>query len=110
LYAGNYWIGAPLLLVLVLCMLPQSYTAAADGLYIRAGLVQRFIPYGVITFVGPCSGGRNLALALDGVRLRYGLNSEVRIAPRDAVGFMAEVAGRTPHLVQQGHDWVLELL
>lgn len=107
LFAGNYWIGGPLLLVFALCLLPQTYELAADGVDIRAGLVRRFIPYNVITFVGPCGGGRNLALTTDGVCLRYGLKSEVRIAPADAAGFMAAVASRSPHLVKRGHDLAL---
>ena len=109
LFVGNYWVGGPLLLVFALCVLPQTYVLAADGVHIRAGLVRRFIPYNVITFVGPCGGGRNLALTLDGVCLRYGLNSEIRIAPADAEGFMTDVANRSPHLVKRGHDLVLAL-
>jgi hypothetical protein len=109
LFTGKYWIGGPLLLVFTLCALPQTYLLAADGVYIRAGLVRRFIPYNVITFVGPCGGGRNLAMTLDGVCVRYGLNSEVRIAPADAAGFIADVAHRSPHLEKRGHDLVLTL-
>jgi hypothetical protein len=109
LFTGNYWVGAPLLLVFVLCSLPQSYLVAADGVHIRAGVVRRFIPYNVITFVGPCGGGRNLALTIDGVCLRYGLSSEIRIAPADAAGFISGVASRSPHLVKRGHDLVLAL-
>jgi hypothetical protein len=77
--------------------------------HVRAGLVRRYIPYNVITFVGPCGGGQNLALTLDGVCLRYGLNSEIRIAPADAPGFIADVASRTPHLVKRGTNLVLTL-
>jgi Bacterial PH domain len=109
LFTGNYWIGGPLLLVFTLCVLPQTYQVASDGVHIRAGLVRRFIPYSVITFVGPCGGGQNLALTLDGVCLRYGLNSEIRIAPADAPGFIADVASRTPHLVKRGTNLVLTL-
>ncbi len=109
LFTGNYWVGAPLFLVFALCVIPQTYLLEADGVYIRAGLVRRYIPYGVITFVGPCGGGRNLALTLDGVCLRYGLNSEIRIAPADAPAFIADVAARSPHLVKRGADLVLTL-
>ena len=105
--SGSYWMAAPLAIIFVLCMLPQTYQLAPDGVYVNAGLVRRFIPYAVITFVGPCSGGRNLALALDGVCLKYGLNSEIRIAPTNAPGFIQDVASRSPHLVKRGHDLVL---
>jgi hypothetical protein len=107
--AGKYWIGGPLLLLLTLCALPQTYLLAADGVYIHAGLVRRFIPYNVITFVGPCGGATSLALTLDGVRLRYGLNSEIRIAPSDAGAFIEDVANRSPHLTKKGQDLVLSL-
>ncbi len=109
LYNGLYWIGAPLLLVFALCSWPQTYEVAADGVHIRAGLVRRFVPYGVITFVGPCGGARNLALTVSGVCLRYGLNSEICIAPADAPAFIADVASRSPHLVKRGPDLVLSL-
>ena len=107
LFAGKYWIGGPLLLIFALCVMPQSYDVAGDGVYIRAGLVRRFIPYEVITFVGPCGGGCNLALTLDGVCLRYGLNSEIRIAPAEAAAFIADVAKRSPHLVRRGQALAL---
>lgn len=107
--AGTYWMGAPLAVIFVLCMLPQTYLLATDGVYVNAGLVRRYIPYNVITFVGPCSGGRNLALALDGVCLRYGLNSEIRISPANRPAFIQDVATRSPHLVKRGQDLVLSL-
>lgn len=108
-WAGNYWMAVPFAIAFTLWLLPQRYSVAADGVYVRAGLVQRFIPYNVITFVGPCSGGCNLALAMDGVCLRYGLNSEIRIAPANAGAFISDVANRSPHLVKRGHDLVLSL-
>lgn len=107
LFAGKYWIGGPMLPIFALCVWPQRFETVGDGVRIRAGLVHRFIPFEVITFVGPCAGGRNLALTLDGVCIRYGLNSEVRIAPADADAFVADVAKRSPHLVKRGHDLVL---
>jgi hypothetical protein len=109
LWTGNYWVGGPLLVVFALCMLPQRYEVASGGVHIRAGLVRRFIPYNVITFVGPCGGGRNLALTLDGVCLRYGLNSEIRIAPAQADAFIADVANRSPHLTKRGQSLVLSM-
>ncbi len=108
-WAGNYWMAVPFALAFALWLLPQSYYVAADGVYVRAGLVQRFVPYNVITFVGPCSGGCNLALAMDGVCVRYGLNSEIRIAPEQADAFISAVGTRSPHLVKRGHDLVLAL-
>ena len=107
--AGTYWMGAPLAIIFALCIMPHTYQLAPDGVYVNAGLVRRFIPYSVITFVGPCTGGRNLALTLDGVCLKYGLNSELRIAPANAPAFIQDVARRSPHLVKRGHDLVLSL-
>jgi hypothetical protein len=109
LAAGNYWIGGPMLLIFALCVYPQTYETTPEGLRIRAGLVRRWIPYDAITFVGPCGGGRNLALALDGVSIQYGPHSEVRIAPADAAAFVADVARRAPHLVRRGHNLVTVL-
>jgi hypothetical protein len=107
LFAGKYYIGGPMLPVFALCLWPQRFETAGDGLRIRAGLVHQYIPFEVITFVGPCTGGRNLAMTMDGVCIRYGLNSEVRIAPTDADAFIKDVASRSPHLVKRGQDLVL---
>jgi hypothetical protein len=107
LAAGQYWIGGPMLPIFALWLMPQRFETSGDGVRIRAGLVHRYIPFDVITFVGPCAGGRNLALTVDGVCIKYGLNSEVRIAPADAGAFIADVARRSPHLVRRGHDLVL---
>jgi hypothetical protein len=91
----------------VLCTWPQRFETVGEGVRIRAGLVHRFIPFEVITFVGPCAGGSNLALTLNGVCIRYGLNSEIRIAPADASAFIDDLGRRSPHLVKRGHNLVL---
>ena len=76
LFTGNYWIGGPLLLVFTLCVLPQTYQVASDGVHIRAGLVRRYIPYNVITFVGPVrrrtKSGSNAGWRLPPLRTELG--------------------------------------
>lgn len=42
-----------------------------------------------------------------GVRIRFGLASEMVIAPVDAAGFLADVERRTPHLARRGETLVL---
>lgn len=104
LSAGLYWVGGPALVVLMLCIYPQTYRMGADAVEIRAGLVKRSIPYEEISFVGPCSGGVSLALALDGVSIQYDSGLEVRISPADPMAFMADLAKHTPHLSRRGQD------
>jgi hypothetical protein len=105
----SYWIGLPLAAVLVLWLWPQRYITSGEGIEIRAGLAHRFIPYEAIRFVGPCTGGRNLALAIHGVSIRYGIDNEIRIAPEDSAAFLASVAAKAPHLIQRGASLVLGL-
>jgi hypothetical protein len=107
---GNYWIGGPLFVLIGLCAFPQKYQTTRDGLWIQAGLTRRLIPYQAISFVGPCSGGRNLALTLEGVCVQYGLNSEVRISPADPAAFLADMAVRTPHLQRRGQELVVGVM
>jgi hypothetical protein len=107
--AGLYWIGGPALVLFVLCVYPHRYETTANGLLIRATLFRRLIPYGAITQAEPCTGGKSLALALDGVAIRYGLGSELRISPADPNAFLADLASRAPHLKRQGHGLVLAL-
>ncbi len=99
LLAGvNYWIAGPVLLVLLICAYPQSYRTTKEGLLIRGGLWRRQIPYKAITFVG--------AISDDRVRIQYGLASELRIAPADPRGFVADIAKHTPHLIKRGYKLV----
>jgi hypothetical protein len=102
----SYWIAFPLAAVLVLWLWPQQYRAGETGIEIRAGLAHRYIPYEVISFVGPCSGGRNIALAIHGVSIRYGIDNEIRIAPEDSAAFLARVAAKAPHLIQRGSNLI----
>ena len=97
----NYWIAGPVLLVLLICAYPQSYKTTGQGLLICGGLWRRQIPYGAITFVG--------AIADDRVRIQYGLASELRIAPADPRGFLADIAKHTPHLIKRGYKLVAAL-
>jgi Bacterial PH domain len=107
--AGQYWIGVPMLVLFVLCVYPQKYETTDRGLLIRATLFRRLIPYGVITQAEPCTGGKSLALAIDGVAIRYGLGSELRISPADPDALLADLAARAPHLKRRGHGLVLVL-
>jgi hypothetical protein len=107
--AGLYWIGGPALILFVLCVYPHRYETGERGLLIRASLFRRTIPYAAITQAEPCTGGRSLALALDGIAIRYGLGSELRISPADPDAFLADLAARAPHLKREGHGLVLAL-
>ncbi|HUA60749.1 MAG TPA: PH domain-containing protein [Verrucomicrobiae bacterium] len=107
--AGLYWIGGPALVLFVLCVYPQKYVTTERGLLIHATLFRRLIPYGAITQAEPCTGGRGLALALDGVSIRYGLKNELRIAPADREAFLADLAAHTPHLKRRGHGLQLAI-
>src|SRR5579872_3565176 len=99
---GLYWIGVPSLMLFVLCIYPQKYETTDHGLFIRAPLFRRLIPYGAITKAEPCTGGRSLALALDAVSIRYGLKNELRISPADRDAFLADLAAHAPHLKRRG--------
>ena len=90
---GNYWVGGPVLAVLMLCAYPQTYETTATGLAVKTAFGRTVIPYRVITFVGP-SAAR--------VRIRYGLGSEVIVAPAHHTRFVEDLAARTPHLSRQG--------
>ena len=94
---ANYWVCGPLLLVLLLCAYPQSYRTEAGELVIREALAERRIPYAAITSAAP-EGGR--------VRLRFGLASQVWLAPADPRAFLADLASHTPHLVRCGGELV----
>jgi hypothetical protein len=96
---GNYWVGGPVLGVLLLSAYPQTYETTPSGLVVRAVLGRQLIPYRVMTFVGPSTTG---------VRIRYGLGSEVMIAPVQQERFLADVAARTPHLSRQGEALVID--
>lgn len=98
LLGANYWVCGPVLLVLLLCAYPKSYETTPLGLVIHEPLATRHIPYGAITSAAPHEGR---------LRLRFGLASELSIAPDDARAFLADVASHTPHLVRRGDALVL---
>jgi len=108
LATAQFWIGVPMLVLFVLCVYPQKYEIADCGLRVRATLFHLEIPYGVITQAEPCTG-KSLALALEGVAIRYGLGSELRISPADPGAFLADLASHAPHLKREGHGLVLAL-
>ena|SRR5579863_2881034 len=96
---GNYWVGGPVLVVLLLSAYPQTYETTPAGLVVRAAFMRQLIPYRVMTFVGP---------AANRVRIRYGLKSELVIAPAHPDKFLADLSARTPHLCRQGEARVLD--
>jgi hypothetical protein len=96
---GNYWVGGPVLAVLLLCAYPQTYETTSTGLLVRAAFVRQLIPYRVITFIGPNASR---------VKIRYGLRSELLITPADQEKFLADLSTRTPHLCRQGEARALD--
>ncbi|MGO9097357.1 MAG: PH domain-containing protein [Bryobacteraceae bacterium] len=94
-----YWVSGLVLLVYLAFLLPQSYETTPEGLLIRAGLYRKLIPYASINAIGPCKDQRtSFALSMDRLTIGYGEGKEVRIAPADQEGFMADLAMRTPQL------------
>lgn len=105
LLGGDYWIVGPVLLILLICAYPQSYVTTPRGLLVRAFCMKVLIPYQVITFVGPAEG--RWQWLNEGVTIRYGLASNLHIAPAKMDAFLADMAARTPHLVRRGEALVL---
>lgn len=96
---GNYWVGIPVLTVLLLCAYPQTYEMTPSGLVVHAVFGRQLIPYRVMTYIGP---------AANRVRIRYGLASEMLIAPAHPEKFLADLTARTPHLCRHGEAHVLD--
>jgi hypothetical protein len=94
---GDYWVGAPVLLILLILSFPHSYVLAPEGLRVRAGIARWVIPYRAITFVRP-RGER--------VSIRVGEHEEMVLAPVDPRAFCADVAARATHLVPRGDELV----
>jgi len=104
---GQYWIAPLPLLILLTCCAPQFYQTTSEGIWIRSGLVRRFIPYREIHFVGPESGGpHSLALSFDQVRIQYGPALEISIAPADRARFLADIEARASNLARRGRNLV----
>jgi hypothetical protein len=98
LLGANYWFCGPVLVVLLLCAYPKRYQTAPAALVVHEPLITRRIPYGVITAASSDRGG---------IRVRFGLASEIRLAPADPGLFLADVAQHTPHLIRRGEQLVL---
>ena len=94
---GDYWVGGPVLLILLILSFPHSYVLAPEGLRVRAGIARWVIPYRAITFVRP-RGER--------VSIRVGEHEEMLLAPADPRAFCADVAARATHLVSRGEELV----
>jgi hypothetical protein len=94
---GDYWVGAPVLLILLILSFPHSYVLAPDALRVRAGITRWVIPYRAITFVRP-RGER--------VSIRMGAHEDLVLAPADPQAFCADVAARARHLVPRGEGLV----
>jgi hypothetical protein len=111
LLGANYWIVGPLLLNLMICAYPQTYETTEKGLVVRTALRRQFIPYEAITSVGLTSDNRSrTAILFDRVSVRYGLRSELRIAPADTDAFFTDMAARTPHLSKRMQRFVAALV
>jgi hypothetical protein len=98
LVGANYWVCGPVLLVLLLSAYPKCYETTAAALVVHEALAKRQIPYAAITSAAPERGR---------VCIRFGLASEIALAPADAHAFLADVASHTPHLVRRGDRLVL---
>lgn len=94
---GDYWVGAPVLLILLILSFPHSYVLAPDALRVRAGITRWVIPYRAITFVRPRG---------EKVSIRMGEHEEMVLAPADPQAFCADVAARARHLVPRGEGLV----
>jgi len=98
LLGASYWICGPVLLVLLLSAYPKWYETTAAGLVVHEPLATRQIPYAAITAAAPEGSG---------VRLRFGLASQMWLAPSDVRAFLTDMAGHAPHLVRRGDGLVL---
>lgn len=94
---GDYWVGAPVLLILLILSFPHSYELAPDALRVRTAINRWVIPYRAITFVRP-SGER--------VAIRVGDHEEMVLAPADPEAFYRDVAAHARHLVARGRQLV----
>src|SRR4051794_36367647 len=94
---GDYWVGAPVLLILLILSFPHSYVLAPEGLRVRAGIARWLIPYRAITFVRP-RGER--------VSIRVASHEEMVLAPVDPRAFCADMASHATHLVPRGEGLV----
>jgi hypothetical protein len=98
LLGAHYWVCGPVLLVLLLCAYPKRYETTVAALVVHEALLTRRIPYAVITSAAREQGR---------VRIRFGLASEIALAPSDARALLEDVGSRTPHLVRRGDGLVL---
>jgi hypothetical protein len=99
LSGASYWIGGPVLLVLLLCAYPQSYETTARGLIVHDALTRRVIPYAAIMLVSPAPRGR--------LRIQHGLAGAISLAPVKPECFLADIAAHAPHLTRRGRELVL---
>jgi hypothetical protein len=95
---ASYWIGGPVMLVLLLCAYPKSYKTAVGGLIVRDALSRREIPYAAITYA---------AKEKWGLRIRFGLASEMVIIPANPDGLLADVEAHAVHLARRNGKLVL---
>ena len=94
---GDYWVGAPVLLILLILSFPHSYVLAPDALRVRAGITRWVIPYRAIRFV--TARGEQ-------VSIRVGDHDEMVLAPTDPQAFCADVAAHATHLIPRGQALV----
>jgi hypothetical protein len=94
---GDYWVGAPVLLILLILSFPHSYVVAPEELRVRAGITRWVIPYRAIRLVRP--DGQSVAI-------RVGDHEELVLAPADPAAFCKDVAAHADHLVTSGRQLV----
>lgn len=95
---GDYWVGAPVLLILLILSFPHTYVLAPEGLRVRAGIARWIIPYRAITTVRP-----------RGERVAIGVGSnqeEMVLAPADPHAFYQDMAAHARHLVRRGETLI----
>lgn len=95
---ASYWIGGPVLLVLLLCVYPKSYRITDRSLVVRDALSRHEIPYAAMTYAGTDRWG---------VRIRFGLVSEIILIPAQADAFLADIEAHTPHMARRGGSLML---
>lgn len=86
---------------------PVAYELHADALVIRFGLARSRIPYGRIRGVRPTrSFLASPALSVHRLAIDTGGSIPPTISPADREAFLADLAGRVPHLRREGDSLV----
>jgi len=82
---------------------PMRYTAKADHIEIRYGMVRSKVPYDKIEGICPTRNPiSSPALSLDRLHIQAGSSMGPNVSPADKEGFLEAVAARAPHLERNG--------